>query len=139
MPKNPVPVESIPEVKSYEEAKEMLETFMEQHSRVFATFRNLADTLNQRKDAADKVVRAKQVSCGDWDLYQFQTKVDAEAMFNALGMDSFLKFGGTVSTKTVYEADKTKVEAAISRREISEELAPTILTKSPRYHSPKGE
>ena len=139
MSRNSVPVESIPEVKAYEDAKEMVQVFTDQHANVFSTYHQLMDTLKQKRDAADKIVRAKEVSCGDWDLYQFQVKVDAEAMFNALGMESFLRFGGTTSVKTVYDADKAKVEAAIARGDISEELAGTILTKSPRYHSPKDK
>lgn len=133
---NTVAVETIPEVKQYEDAKEMIEEFVRNNPKVFETYQMLQEDLKQKREAADKIIRAKGVSVSDWELYQYQTKVDAEAMFNALGLESFLRLGGSTTTKTVYDADKSKVEAAIARKEISEELAKTILVKSPRYHAP---
>lgn len=137
MPKNSVPPESIPEVIAYTEAKEMLEAFIGHNARVFSTYFSLLDSLSQKREAADKLVRGKEVSCSDWELYQYHTKVNAEAMFNALGMEQFLRFGGTTTTKTIYDADKARVEAAIAKGEISQELGKIIIEKSPRYHAPK--
>lgn len=134
---NAVPADQIPEVRQYEDAKEMLEEFVKNNPTVFEAYKVLKADLQQKREAADKIVRAKEVSCSDWDLYQYQTKVDAEALYNALGMDAFLKYGGSTATKTVYDADKTKVEAAIARGDISKELGDTVLVKSPRYHAPK--
>jgi hypothetical protein len=137
MPKNEVPVDSIPEVKAYEDAKEMLEAYISSKQTIFTTYFQLMDTLRQKRQAADQVVRAREVSCGDWDLYQFQTKVDAEIMYNALGMEAFLRLGGSTETQTIYDADKAKIEAAVSRGDISKELGEKILVRSPRYHAPK--
>lgn len=133
-----VPVESVPEVRAFVEAQEMLEAFVENNQGVFQAYFQLLDTVKQKQEAADKTVRAKGVSCGPWELYQYQTKVNAEAMFNALGMEAFLRLGGSTTTKTIYEADKAKVEAAIARGDISPDLGETFIERSPRYHSPKG-
>ena len=81
MPHNPVDAETIPEVRAYEESKEMLNVFMQANSQVFDTYHQLTEDLNQKLEAADKVVRSQGVSVSDWDLYQFQTKVDAETLF----------------------------------------------------------
>lgn len=134
---NPVEAETIPEVKQYEAAKEMLEEFIRNNPTVFKTYEFLQEDLRQKREAADKIVRAREVSVSDWELYQYQTKVDAETLFNNLGLETFLRVGGSTTTKTIYEADKTKVEAAIARNEIPKELASAVLVKSPRYHAPK--
>lgn len=136
MPKNAVDPNSIPEVVAYLESKEMLETFKANHTQVFATYDQLAEDLSQKMEAADKVVRGHRVSCADWDLYQTQTKVDAEALFNALGMDMFLQVGGKTSTTTTYSADKAKVEAAAARNAIPKSVLDSVITHSPRYHAP---
>jgi len=136
MPKNPVDPNEVPEVAAYVESKEMLETFKANHAQVFATYEQLAEDLNQKMEAADKVVRARAISCADWDLYQTQTKVDAEALFNALGMDMFLQVGGKTTTKTTYSADKAKVEAAAARGDIPKAVVDDVVKESPRYHAP---
>lgn len=137
MPHNIVDAETIPEVGAYEESKEMLEVFLQANSQVFDTYHQLVEELNQKLEAADKVVRAQGVSVSDWDLYQFQTKVDAETLFNALGTENFLRAGGKMSSKTVYTADKSLVEAAVARGEIPQGVAESVLVKSPRFKAPK--
>jgi len=136
MPRNPVDPNEIPEVAAYVESKEMLETFKANHAQVFTTYEQLAEDLNQKMNAADKIIRARGVSSSDWDLYQTQTKVDAEGLFNALGMDMFLQVGGKTTTKTVYSADKAKVEAAAARGDIPKSVADDVINESPRYHAP---
>lgn len=139
MPYNPVDPKSISEVVEYEEAKEMVQAFVDNNKATFEAYFNLQDILAQKREAADKVVRAQGVSVSDWDLYQYSTKINEDALFNALGMDDFLSIGGTVETKTKYIIGKTAIEAAIARKEISDELAAEVVTKVPYYHAPKGD
>lgn len=128
---------AIPEVAAYEEAKQMLDAFRAVNEQVFSTYADLVDDLNQKREAADKVVRAQEASCGDWDLYQYQTKYDAKALFEALGRDGFLAVGGKLKKVTEYDVDKAKVKMAISSKQIPEEVAEAVVTVSPRYHAPK--
>lgn len=138
MPRNPVDPSTIPEVAAYEEARDMLAAYREAHAQLFTSYDQLVDSLNQKLSAADKAVRGRGVSCSDWDLYQYQSKIDAEALYSAVGMDAFLQMGGKTTTKTIYGADKAKVEAAAARGELTEELVKEVIVVSPRYHAPKS-
>lgn len=137
MSHNPVDPNTIPEVVAYREIKEMIDIFKKRHDHVFSAYDKLLDELSQKRGAADKVVRAKEVSCDDWDLYQFQTKINPDKLYNALGMDDFLRVGGTTSTQTIYQVDKAKLEAAVARGEVPKEVADEVIVRSPRYHAPK--
>jgi hypothetical protein len=136
MPKNPMDPNDIPEVAAYVESKEMLEAFRKNHAQVFSSYEQLVADLNQKMEAADKVVRAQGISCADWDLYQTQTKIDAEALFNALGMDLFLQVGGKTGSKTTYSVDKATVQAAAARGDIPKAVVDGVVKESPRYHAP---
>lgn len=137
MPHNSVDPNTIPEVAAYRETKDMIDMFRQRHSHIFEAYDNLLEDLAQKREAADKIVRAKQVSCDDWDLYQFQTKIHPDKLYNALGMDGFLRVGGSTSVQTIYDVDKAKLEAAIARGEVPAEVANEVIVKSPRYHAPK--
>ena len=137
MAHNEVQPEEVPEVVDYLNAKEMLEAFKANNPNVFVAYERMVEDLNQKMEAADKAIRQREVSCADWELYQYQTKVDAEALFNAVGLDAFLRIGGSTTTKTVYAADKAKVQAAIARGDIPAAIAEDIITESARYHAPK--
>ena len=137
MSKNQVSTADIPEVEAFVDAEDMLREFEQTHANIIATRSTLVENRNQKREAADKAVRAKEVSCGPWDIYQTQTKFNAEALYNAMGKDGFMKVGGRLQTKTAYDVDKAKVAAAIARGEIPTDVAEVVVTVSPRYHSPK--
>jgi hypothetical protein len=130
--------EEVPEVAAYEEAAQVLEAFKQNNEQVFATYSALVDDVNQKREAADKVVRAQQISCGDWDLYQWQTKYDAKALFEALGRDGFMAVGGKMKKVTEFDLDKAKFKMAVSGGEVPEEVADAVISVSPRYHAPKA-
>jgi hypothetical protein len=77
------------------------------------------------------------VSCGSWELYQKQTTYDADALYDALGMEKFMAVGGTLNTVTKRDIDKTKFKAAIARNDVPPEVVESISKISPRYHAPK--
>ena len=130
--------QEVPSVLEYMTAKQELDNYVNQHRKVFEGYGQLAEVVNGIRGQADKEVRALNVSCGPWDRYQVQIKYDAEALYGALGRDGFLEVGGKLNTQTVYEIDKLKVEAAISRGDIPKEIAEAIRTEAPKYHAPKA-
>ena len=137
MANNPVDPESIQEVQQYEEAKEMLEVFTESNKSTFDTYQVLVEDLNTKRDAADKVVRAKKVSVSDWDWYQTTVKYNAEKLFDHMGREGFLAVGGKLNTQTVYDIDKAKVVASINKGAIPKDVIEDVKTETPKYHAPK--
>jgi hypothetical protein len=134
---NEVPRESVPEVAAFEEAAAQLAQFRAANQQVFDEYEERARDLNQKMQAADKVVRSKQVSCGSWEWYQTQVSYDADALYEALGREKFMQVGGKLQTTTKRSVDKTKVEAAIARKDIPQKVVEHIKKESPRYHAPK--
>ena len=129
--------DEIPEVQEYMDAKAMLDAYIHHNQSVFEQYRELAENVNRARESADKVVRAKEVSCGPWDIYQTQTTYDANVLYEALGREGFMRVGGKVQMQAAYEVDKAKVEAAIARGEIPPELVSSVKKESPRYKAPK--
>lgn len=134
---NEVDVNDVREVAEFEQAKIMLERFREAHAPIFEQYSEIVDIYNSRLEAADKAVRAAEISCGSWELYQKQVTYDPDALYDALGMDKFLAVGGTLNTVTKRDIDKTKFKAAIARNEVPSGVVETVSKISPRYHAPK--
>ena len=132
-----VPESEIPEVVRLLEAKERIDRLKNAHAAVFEQLDELAEQYNTALEAAEKRVRAERVSCGPFDLYQWQTKYDAEKLYEALGHHEFLKVGGVIKTVTQYDVDKARVEAHITSGVIKPEVAEVIKEMSPRFKKPE--
>lgn len=131
------PPNEVREVMEFLEAMERLEQFRMQHATVFAEYERLAADYNQKLEAADKEVRAQQVTCGPFDLYQFATSYDAKVLYDLIGRDQFLRVGGSEKRETTYQIDKTKVEIAIQQNVIPKDVVDVFKKVSPRYHKPE--
>ncbi|KPJ84926.1 MAG: hypothetical protein AMS18_16455 [Gemmatimonas sp. SG8_17] len=134
---NPVDPNEIPEVATYMEIRASLEGFKESNREVFEAFDTLVQAHNTALEAADKVVRAREISCGPWEYYQQQQKIDVDGLYDALGREKFLSIGGQLKTITTRDVDKTKLNSAITRGDIPEKVVDTVITLAPRYHAPK--
>jgi hypothetical protein len=121
-----VPVEEVPEVLEYLNAKEELESFFARNPKYVQEERALIDQYNTKLEAAGKVVRDKKVSCGPFKQLTPQIKIHAEKLFNAIGRAEFVKMGGVVGTEATYDMDKKTFEAAVARKAIPEELVPVV-------------
>jgi hypothetical protein len=133
---NDTPTESIPEVAALEETKARMRAFMDSNPDFFRYWDELVAEYNDRVQAADKVVRARGVSCGPFELYQHQTKYDAEYLYQRFGRENFLELGGKLETVEKRSVDKKRVDIAIQTGKIPAEDAPHIRVQSPRYHAP---
>jgi hypothetical protein len=116
---------------------EAMKAFKEAHKAIFETFGALAEKYNTAVENAEKVVRAKAVSCGPFDLYQFTVKYDAQKLHDEIGREDFLKVGGKIETSTIYTVDKATIEMSIARQAIPPEVAEAIVKNSPSYHKPE--
>lgn len=126
----------IREVAEFQEAEDRIKAFKDKHVKIFEQFEQLAAEYNQKLEAAEKGVRLRGVSCGSFDLYQWQTTYDAKALYDAVGREKFLQLGGILSTQTVYDVDRGHVGAAVNSGQISDEVIGVFVKNSPRYHKP---
>lgn len=126
----------IPEVDEYYFAKRKLEMFKAQHQALFTEYAAYVEEYNQKRQAAEKVVRAKNISCGDFDLYQEVTKIDAKALHDAVGREVFISVGGALKFGYDYKVDPKRLQLAVAQGRISQDLVNEITKKEPRYHMP---
>jgi hypothetical protein len=134
---NDTPATTIPEVAALEQTKARMKAFIDSNPQFFQYWNGLLEEYNERVAAADKAVRAKQVSCGDFELYQYSTRYDAEYMYERFGRDKFLELGGKLETVQQRTVDKKRVDINIQAGKISPEDAQHIKKQSPTYHAPK--
>lgn len=129
------PVE-IPAVVDYMDAADKLREFKEEHADVFEAYDFLVQEHNNKLEAAEKVVRAQGVSCGPFDLYQYQTKFDAEKLYDAVQREEFLRLGGKIETVPVYSVDKNIFEAKLAQGAVPKNVVDVVVKTSPRYKTP---
>ena len=134
---NPVPPNEIPEVQAFENAKQALEQFKAANAGVLEAFAWYAREYNDKLEAADKAVRARGASCGDFDYYQKATKIDAAALYTALGREEFVAAGGTVKMVAEYKIDAKRLEQAVATKKIDPALAAEVTRVEARYKTPK--
>lgn len=132
-----VPENDIPEVKHFLEVQRQVEDLKEAYPEVFERLGQLQQDYNQALEAAEKKVRGLQVSCGPFNLYQWQTSIDVDKLYEELGRDEFLKVGGKVQTVTTYDLDKAKFEAHVTSGGVPKEVVDVVKKTSPRYKKPE--
>ena len=131
-----LPIAEVPAVQQLADLKVEIDSLKAEFPEVFMKYADLVDRYNTVLEEAEKEVRTKGVSCGDFDNYSTSVKYDPVKMFEELGEDMFLKSGGTMSDKTVYEVDPKKVEAAIANGTIPEECVDNFRDVRRNYRKP---
>jgi hypothetical protein len=128
---------SIPEVARFVEAQEKINRLKEAYPEIFEQFEALKDEYNSSLEAADKAVRSRGVSCGPFSLMNTATKYDPAKLYEEVGRDNFLRFGGVEKTVTVFELDKARFEAAVAAGEIPAAVLSDVKAVTPRYKKPE--
>lgn len=131
-----VPVEEVPEVAAFHDVKERLNAFKQANPQFFEFLGGILEEYNDKLEAAEKVVRQRGIRCGDFDLYQWTEKVNAEQLYQSMGYEGFMSVGGKMSTVTVYEADKDRVRGFIVSGKIPPAVAEAVFKSEPRFHKP---
>lgn len=134
---NEVPVESIPEVAAFEEAKTQLEAFRVHNKPFFEVLDALVQQYNAALSAAEKEVRSLKCSSGDFVYYQNTTKVDGDLLCSRIGLAEFLAIGGTVEEKRTYKIKPADVARAVNAGRIVAHVQEECVTSSATYHVPK--
>lgn len=133
---NPTAVEEIPEVAAFEEVKQRMQAVREANAQFFQQLDELAEEYNDKRAAAIRATKAREVSSGDFVLYQYGTKYDAEVLYQSLGHQGFLNVGGKVSQVAQYTIDKARFEAAHKSGQVDDEVYDRVVTKQPRFRKP---
>ena len=128
---------NLPEVLDYEQAKAILAQFKLMNAPFMEQLEALVEQYNQRREAAEKAVRARGVSCGDFDLYQAYEKPDGQALLNALGREAFIGIGGTIITSHDAKIEAKQVQVALARGIIDQPLYDEVTSIVVRYHLPR--
>lgn len=131
-----LPIGDVESVQKMADLKVEIDALKAEYPEVFMKYADLVDRYNTALEEAEKEVRAKAVSCGDFDNYSTSVKFDPVKMFEELGEDMFLASGGTMSNKTVYEVDPKKVEAAIANGTVPEECVDNFRDVRRNYRKP---
>lgn len=132
------PVNAIPEVESFEKIAKELDQFKADNTEFFETLQEIVDRYNAARDRAEKAVRAKQVSCGPFQLTgRPSVSYKGEVLYEEMGRDWFFEHGGTTTQVTKYEMDKSKAEAAYTAGLIPEEVVAKARTVKASYHKPE--
>jgi hypothetical protein len=134
---NEVPIASIPEVDALEQVKSRMKQFVDSNAQLFEWWNELVEEYNDKLQAADKAVRARGVSCGDWSVGSYQTKYDWDYMYERYGRDEFLERGGKLETQQVKSGDKKRVDLQIDSGKMDPEDAGHIRKKTPKFSGPK--
>ena len=135
---NPVSTtEELPALNRFHAVKAQYEGFKAANPGFFDYLHQLQEEYNTALEMAEKEVRSKEVSAGEFELYQYATKYNADALYEAMGHDNFLALGGTMTTQTVYGVDKSRLEAAIKSGDVPPEIAARVRKREPRYHKPE--
>jgi hypothetical protein len=138
MTRDTVPVSKIPEVASFTKIREELESFKRNNPEFFEELGSLVERYNAALDAADKAVRAKQISCGDFRLMSKPTVYyDAEKLYEELGDELFVAFGGAIRQVTEYTVEKSVLESHIARGAIPQNIIKDIKSTRCRYDKPE--
>jgi hypothetical protein len=133
---NPTAVEEIPEVAAFEEVKQRMQQVRDTNAEFFAGFEALAEEYNEKLNAAVRATKSREVSCGDFILYQFGTGYDWEVLYQSLGHQGFLDVGGKVSQIASYDGNKQRFEAAHKSGQVSDEVYNRVVKKTPRFRKP---
>lgn len=133
---NDVPVSEIPEVAAYQAARARYEQFQKDNPQFFQYLTQLAEELSQTQQAAEHAVRVAQVSCGDFHLYQWAIKLDAETAYQIHGHEKFLALGGSLETITKKSLDKNRYLSNVKAGTVTRQEADAVVSKEPRFHKP---
>jgi len=126
----------VQELSEYLEARQRYDALVAQYPDFMRDLQQLAQEVNTKRQAADKVMRAREFFYGPWIHHSTQTRYDADALADALGPEEFAACGGVETTKVLRNVDKTKVEMAIATGRIPKEVVDQVKTVKPTYKSP---
>lgn len=131
-----VPLSEIPEVQAYESIMAEYRHWQEANAQYFTYLRQFEERINTAREAADKAVRARGVSCGSWVKVNEFDKVNADAAYQVHGHEKFLTLGGSLETITKKKMDKTRYMSNVAAGVVTPEEKAAVVTRTRAYSTP---
>jgi ribosomal protein L14E/L6E/L27E len=129
---------AIKAVKAYETADKTIDIFRIEHEETLATYTQLLEEREQKRQVADAAIRAVDATFGPWQRFSEQKKYYPDVLYERLGEKRFLEIGGRVGQVPSYEINAEQIELAIAAKKIPEAIVPDIRKITPKFRAPKG-
>lgn len=132
-PATTLPAEEIPEVQELIEVEKAIEEHLSNNKEWYAQLQELVELRNTKLEQADKVVRPLGVSCGPFRWRSATENINAEKLYEELGLANFKNVGGYTETVTIFKVDRTRFQSHADRGDIPKEVKDAVLTKTNSY------
>ncbi len=124
-------------VAIFEETERKLHDYMNENFQIFNEYEHLVREYNRTLEDAEKEVRALGKGEGPFVPVGQQVNIDVDRLYEELGEEHFLKFGGIIETKVVFNVDREKFERFADGGVIPKEVLDICYEKKPRFKVPK--
>ncbi len=131
-----IPISEIPEVTSHEAVLARYRQFQQDNPEFFQYLHQFEEELNTARQAADKAVRARGVSCGSWHKYQEVDKPNPDVAYQIHGHEKFLTLGGSLETVTKKKLEKRRYMSNVAAGVVTPDEKAAVVKVEHRYHSP---
>jgi hypothetical protein len=128
---------TIPEVQQHLTAREKLESLRAAYPGVFEEFEEIVNEYNATLEAADKAVRAKQVTCGPFQIINFRTTYNADVLYASVDREEFLRLGGAEQTIKQYSLDEKVFDSFVAQQKVPANVVAEVIKTAPSYKSHK--
>lgn len=125
--------DDLPEVSAFLRAQEKLEDWKKTYPGAYDELKEIQELYNSTLEAADKSVRAREVASGPFELLNYSTSFNANALYDAVGREDFLRLGGSVQTVQQYDIDKKQFEAFVAQKKVHPDVVKAVVSYGPRY------
>lgn len=121
---------SLKEFDRFESAQEALAAALE-------PLQPLIEEYNAALEETEGAVRARGISIGDFKIVKEYDEYDADRLFELVGREQFLGWGGTEKTERKLGVDKVKLRSFIAAGKIPKAIVDQIQTRQRKYTMPK--
>lgn len=121
---------NIKELERFQKAKEALEDAL-------VPLQPLIEEYNDALEETEGAVRARGVSIGDFKIVREYDEYDADKLFELVGREKFLEWGGTEKTERKLGIDKTKLRSFIAAGKVPKSVVQQIHKRQRNYSMPK--
>lgn len=117
-------------LERFNNARASLDAALEPHQA-------LIEEHNDALEQANAAVRSRGISVGDFKVSREFDEYDANALFELVGREKFLEWGGVERTEVKLSVDKVKLRSFISAGKVPPGVVEQISTHQRQYSTPK--